>query len=98
MPPMTAAHVSHDQATKDLVPPFVRFTAVVGFFAFCVGRTISPALRGAREGLEKVIDSTDKAGLFASYLFALIGLIVMILAIMLTFRERKLTPVYRLTA
>ncbi|HEV8244713.1 MAG TPA: hypothetical protein VGP93_03060, partial [Polyangiaceae bacterium] len=87
IPPMTAAHVSQDQATKDLVPPFVRLTAIVGIFAFCVGRTISPALRGAREGLDQVIAYTDKAGLFASYLFALIGLIVMILAIMLTFRE-----------
>ncbi len=98
MPPDEAARVSPDDANKALVPPFVRTTAIAGVFAVLLGRTLSPALRGAREGLDQIIAYADRAGAFATYLFALIGLVVIVLEIMLTSRERKLTSAYRLTA
>ena len=90
--------MSQDEANKAASPPFVRVAAIAGLFAFFLGRTVSPALRGAREGLDQIISYTDKAGSFATYLFALIGLIVVICEILLTFRERKLSTAYRLTA
>jgi hypothetical protein len=98
MPPDEAARVSHDQTNKAVVPPFVRLAAVAGLFAFFLGRTISPALRGARDGLDQIIAYTDKVGTFASYFFAFIGIIVTSLEVMLTSRERKSSIVYRFTA
>jgi hypothetical protein len=98
MPPDEAARVSNDQAKKAVVPPFVRLTAIAGLFAFFLGRTLSPALRGAREGLDQIIAYADNAGSFASYFFALVGVIVVILEIMITSRESKLTTSYRLAA
>jgi hypothetical protein len=90
--------VSSDQANKTVVPSFVRAAGVVGLFAFFVGRGLAPALRGAREGLDQVIAVTDKLGSFATYLFALTGLLVMIFQTMLTLRETKLTTLYRVVS
>jgi hypothetical protein len=89
--------VSSDQENKTAVP-FARLVAVLGWFAFVLGRGLSPALRGAREGLDQIIALSDKAGSFATYLFALTGLVVMIFQTLLTFRETKLTTVYRVMA
>jgi hypothetical protein len=90
--------VSSDQANKAFAPSFVRVAGVIGLLAFLVGRGLAPALRGAQEGLDQVIAVTDKLGSFATFLFALTGLLVMIFQTMLTLRETKLGSAYRVVA
>jgi hypothetical protein len=98
MPPDEVARVSQDEASRAVVPQFIRQVAAVGAVAFVLGRAVAPALRGAREGLDNVIAYADIVGAIASYLFAFAGLSALILEIMLTFRERRFGPVYRVAA
>src|SRR6185295_5068092 len=98
MPADEVARVSQDEANRAVVPQFIRQVAVVGAVAFVLGRSVAPALRGAREGLDLVIAYADMFGAFASYLFAFAGLSALILEIMLTFRERRFGTIYRVAA
>jgi hypothetical protein len=59
---------------------------------------VAPALRGAREGLDRVIAYADVLGAFATYLFAFAGLSSLVFGITLTFREKRFGPVYRVAA
>src|SRR5262245_33962210 len=95
MPPDEVAHVSQDEASRAVVPQFIRQVAYVKAVAFVLSRAVAPALRGAREGLDRVIAYADLLGAFASYLFAFAELSALILEIMLTFRERRFGPAYR---
>jgi hypothetical protein len=98
MPADEVARVSQDEASRAVVPQFMRQVAAVAAVAFILGRAVAPALRGAREGLDRVIAYADLVGAFTSYLFAFAGLSALILEIMLTFRERRFGPVYRVAA
>jgi len=80
------------------MPPFVRPVAAVGIAAFILGRALAPALRGATEGLDRIIAYADLAGGFVSYLFAFTGLSAAIIELMLTFRERRFGVAYRTAA
>jgi hypothetical protein len=92
------ARVSQEEASRTIVPQFVRQVAVVGAVAFVMGRAVAPALRGAREGLDTVIAYTDLVGSFTSYLFAFGGMSAVILELMLTSREKRLGAFYRVAA
>ena len=92
------ALVSQDAANRIAVPQFVRQVAAVGAVAFVLGRALAPALRGAREGLDRVIAYADVLGAFATYLFAFAGLMSLVLGLLLTFREKRFGPVYRVAA
>jgi hypothetical protein len=88
----------HETARAALSPRYVQQVALLGLIAAMVGRSIAPALRGAREGLDQVIWYADLSGGLASYLFAFIGLSALIVELMMTFRERRLRVVYRVAA
>jgi hypothetical protein len=49
-----------------LTPRYVQQVALLGVLAVLFGRSLAPALRGAREGLDRVIGYTDLAGGLAS--------------------------------
>ncbi len=98
MPVDEVARVSQEEASRAVAPQFVRQVASVAAVAFILGRAVAPALRGAREGLDDVIAKADLFGAFASYLFAFAGLSALILEIMVTFRERRFGPLYRVAA
>jgi hypothetical protein len=70
----------------------------LGVAAVIFGRSLAPALRGARAGLDLVIGYADLLGGLASYLFAFIGLSAVIVEVMLTFREKRFNLVYRVAA
>ncbi|MET0591413.1 MAG: hypothetical protein ABW133_01855 [Polyangiaceae bacterium] len=88
----------NETARATLSPRYVQQVAFLGLTAAIVGRTIAPALRGAREGLDQVIAFADIAGGLASYLFAFIGLSALIVELMMTFRERRFRVAYRVGA
>jgi hypothetical protein len=88
----------NESARPALSPRYVQRVAFLGLAAAIVGRSIAPALRGAREGLDRVIGYTDLIGGLASYLFAFIGLSALIVELMMTFRERRFRIVYRVAA
>jgi hypothetical protein len=90
--------VSQDEASRAAISQFVRQVAAVGALAFILGRAVAPALRGARDGLDRVIDYTDKAGFIATYLFAFAGLSAVIFELLLTFRDRRFGTVYRVVS
>ena len=81
-----------------LTPRFMQQVALLGVMAFVLGRAVAPALRGARSGLDRVIGYADFAGSVISYFFAFIGLSALMMAMMLTYRERRLGRVYRVSA
>jgi hypothetical protein len=81
-----------------LTPRYVQQVAVAGVMAALLGRSIAPALRGAGQGLDKVIAYVDFSGGLASYVFAFIGLSAVIVELMLTFREKRFSVVYRVAA
>ena len=81
-----------------LTPRYVQQVAVLGVAAVLFGRSLAPALRGAREGLDRIIGYADLWGGLASYLFAFIGLSSVIVELMLTFREKRFSVVYRVAA
>ncbi len=80
------------------MPQFVRSIAAVAIVAFFLGRAIAPALRGAREGIDRIIAYTDFAGGFATYLFAFLGLSVTIFELIFTFRDKRFGISYRVAA
>ncbi len=80
------------------MPQFVRSVAAVAMFAFLVGRVLAPALRGAREGIDRIIAYTDFAGGFASYLFAFVGLSATLFELVFTFRDKRFGISYRVAA
>jgi hypothetical protein len=98
MPGDEVARVSQGEASRAVVPQFIRQLAVVGAVAFVMGRAVAPALRGAREGLDRAIGYCDLIGAIASYLFAFAGLSAVILDVMLTVREKRFGPIYRVAA
>ncbi len=96
---MTVEAVSSSETTRSgLTPRYVQQVALLGVMAVLFGRSLAPALRGAREGLDRVIGYADLAGGLTSYLFAFIGLSAVIVEIMLTFREKRFSVVYRVAA
>ena len=96
---MTVEATSGSEMTRAaLTPRYVQQVALLGVLAVLVGRSVAPALRGAREGLDMVIRYADFSGGLASYLFAFIGLSAVIVELMLTFREKRFSMVYRVAA
>jgi len=89
---------SSETARAALTPRYIQQVALLGVAAVIFGRSIAPALRGAREGLDKVIGYADLWGGLASYLFGFIGLSAVIVELMLTFREKRFSVVYRVGA
>lgn len=87
-----------NDANRAAVWPFIPQVAALGIVASVVGRAIAPALRGAGEGLDRLISFTNLAGSFSTYLFAFGGLFVLVLELGVTFREKKLAIAYRLAA
>jgi hypothetical protein len=87
-----------ESARAGLTPRYVQQVSLLGVVAVLFGRSIAPALRGAREGLDKIIGYADLVGGLASYLFAFIGLSAVIVELMLTFREKRFTLAYRVGA
>jgi hypothetical protein len=81
-----------------LTPRYVQQVALLGVTAVLFGRSVAPALRGAREGLDRTIEYIDLLGGVASYLFGFIGLSAVIVELMLTFREKRFSIVYRVAA
>jgi hypothetical protein len=81
-----------------LTPRYVQQVALLGVLAVLFGRSLAPALRGAREGLDRIIGYADLWGGIVSYLFAFIGLSAVIVELMLTFREKRFSMVYRVGA
>jgi hypothetical protein len=88
----------NETARLGLTPRYVQQVATLGVTAVLFGRSLAPALRGAGEGLDKIIDYVDLLGGLASYLFAFIGLSAVIVEIMVTFRDKRFGVVYRLAA
>jgi hypothetical protein len=76
----------------------LRLVAAIGIVAAILGRSLSPALRGASEGMDAVIGYADLLGNVATYLFALLGVLATLVQVLRTTRERRLGPVYRMTA
>jgi hypothetical protein len=96
---VTVEAASRNETTRaGLTPRYVQQVALLGVTAVLFGRSIAPALRGAREGLDKVIGYADLWGGIASYLFAFIGLSAVIVELMLTFREKRFSLAYRVAA
>ncbi|HMJ54124.1 MAG TPA: hypothetical protein VK540_18715 [Polyangiaceae bacterium] len=96
---MTVEAASRNETVRTaLTPRYVQQVALLGVVAVIFGRSVAPALRGARAGLDRVISYADLWGGVASYLFAFIGLSALIVEIMLTFREKRFSLVYRVAA
>ena len=96
---MTVEAASRNETTRaGLTPRYVQQVALLGVMAVLFGRSLAPALRGAREGLDKVIGYADLWGGIASYFFAFVGLSAVIVELMLTFREKRFSMVYRVAA
>ena len=72
-----------------------RGIAVLALLAVAVGRSLAPALRGARVGLDATIACVDVAGAFVSYLFAFAAMFTTLYLVRRTRRERKLGAGYR---
>ena len=88
----------NETARLGLTPRYVQQVALVGAMAVLFGRSLAPALRGAREGLDAVIGYADLLGGVASYVFAFIGLSAVIVEIMVTFRDKRFSIAYRMAA
>ena len=73
----------------------LRYVAAVGLVASILGRALAPALRGARQGLDRIIPYTDLAGSVASYLFAFAAIAMMVVQLSRTLQERRLGRAYR---
>jgi hypothetical protein len=96
---VTVEAAGNNQTVKTaLTPRYIQQVAFLGVLAVVFGRSLAPALRGARAGLDNVIGYTDLWGGVASYLFAFIGLSAVIVELMLTFREKHFSAVYRVAA
>jgi hypothetical protein len=77
---------------------FLRQVAAVGLVATALGRAVSPALRGSREGMDRIIQSCDLLGSFTSYLFAFTAMAATVAQLSQTLREPRLGPAYRTIA
>jgi len=85
-------------ANRANLSPLVLQVAAVGIVASVVGRAVAPALRGAGEGIDRLITYTSLVGSFATYLFAFTGLVVLVLELAVTFREKRFAIAYRAAA
>jgi hypothetical protein len=85
-------------ASRPVRGDLLRQVAGVGLVATALGRALSPALRGAREGMDRIIVSCDLLGSFASYLFAFAAMAATFAQLSQTIRERRLGTVYRSVA
>lgn len=86
------------EANRAMIAPLVPQVAAVAIVASVLGRALAPALRGAGEGIDAFITYTSLAANFATYLFAFMGLFVLVLELSATFREKTLGLVYRSAA
>jgi hypothetical protein len=86
------------EANRAMVAPLVSQVAAVAIAASVLGRAVAPALRGAGEGIDRFITYANLAGSFMTYLFAFMGLFVLMLELAATFREKELGIAYRAAA
>ena len=73
----------------------LQHVAMAGVAAVLLGRAIAPALRGARDGMDRVIPYADLLGSTVTYLFAFAATVAAVVQIGRTLADRKSGPVYR---
>jgi hypothetical protein len=74
----------------------LRVIALLLLLASLVGRSLAPALRGARAGIGRFIDRTQFAGELLTQLAVFAGAMIAVRLAYATLRERRLGAVYRL--
>lgn len=72
--------------------------AWVGLVSTLLGRAIAPALHGAGQGLDGVIEHVDSVADFATFFFAILALVTTSLQLVHTAREKRLGLAYRTVA
>jgi hypothetical protein len=73
----------------------LRHVAIAGVAAVLLGRALAPALRGVREGMDRIIPYTDLAGSTATYVFAFTAIAAMIVQLGRTLQERRCGRLHR---
>ena len=76
----------------------LRVIALLLLLASVVGRSLAPALRGARAGIGRFIERTQFAGELLTQLAVFAGAMVAVRLAFATLRERRLGVVYRLVS
>ena len=75
-----------------------RDVAVAALAATLVGRVVGPALHGARHGLDALIPWVDWVGAFATYVFAIMGVALLLRQITVVMQEQRLAAGPRIVA